>query len=363
MNKTVLPGLFFSLVLTIFLPSAGAEPVVWSGDNDPSPRQHDWVRLTSDEWLKGKVVALYDDELEFVSAKLGKLTLKWADIAELRTAKTQTLRTTDGQVLEGRLLINQQNIDVLTSEKSQQIPRRQLVSIPAAEKPTESPWKRSVSFGLDVRSGNTDQLDYVTDIELKRITGSSRWLTDYTASFSETDNVETGNSHLLSSSFDWFLSDKLFLRLPDVEYFRDPFQNIENRVTAGIALGYKLLAKKRVSWDVTAGPSYQYTVFDEVPEGRDDSESSAVFALRTRYEIALKSNIDHDFRYKLKVVDANVGKMIHYLETGISVGLLNNLDLNVKLYMDRVEEPQMSRDGSRPDSDDLRLSVGVNYDF
>ena len=33
----------------------------------PPPDKFDWIQLTSDEWLKGEFIALYDDALEFDS--------------------------------------------------------------------------------------------------------------------------------------------------------------------------------------------------------------------------------------------------------------------------------------------------------
>ena len=35
----------------------------------PPPDKFDWIQLTSDEWLKGEFIALYDDALEFVSSR------------------------------------------------------------------------------------------------------------------------------------------------------------------------------------------------------------------------------------------------------------------------------------------------------
>jgi hypothetical protein len=39
------------------------------------PTDFDWIRLPSDEWLKGEIISMYDGVLEFDSDELGKLTL------------------------------------------------------------------------------------------------------------------------------------------------------------------------------------------------------------------------------------------------------------------------------------------------
>lgn len=40
-------------------------------------QEFDWVQLSSDEWLKGDIVAMYDEELEFDSEELGIQTIDW----------------------------------------------------------------------------------------------------------------------------------------------------------------------------------------------------------------------------------------------------------------------------------------------
>jgi hypothetical protein len=80
----------------------GVQPVVYltrtrdRGDNDicgsramaqsppqpfpptpPPPDKFDWIQLTSDEWLKGEFIALYDDVREFDSKELDELTLDY----------------------------------------------------------------------------------------------------------------------------------------------------------------------------------------------------------------------------------------------------------------------------------------------
>jgi len=42
----------------------------------PAPDTFDWIQLTSDEWLKGELIALYDGRLEFDSknSRIGRST-------------------------------------------------------------------------------------------------------------------------------------------------------------------------------------------------------------------------------------------------------------------------------------------------
>ena len=55
----------------------GAEPFVPPADG------FDWVQLTSGEWLKGEIIALYDDELRFDSEILDTLEIDIEDIGDI----------------------------------------------------------------------------------------------------------------------------------------------------------------------------------------------------------------------------------------------------------------------------------------
>jgi hypothetical protein len=58
----------------------------------PPPDKFDWIQLTSDEWLKGEFIALYDDAVEFDSEELEELTLDWEDVRVIRTARVVQVR-------------------------------------------------------------------------------------------------------------------------------------------------------------------------------------------------------------------------------------------------------------------------------
>ena len=42
----------------------------------PMPDDFDWIQLTSGEWLKGEIIAMYDDSLEFDSKELDDLDVR-----------------------------------------------------------------------------------------------------------------------------------------------------------------------------------------------------------------------------------------------------------------------------------------------
>jgi hypothetical protein len=69
------------------------------------PTDFDWIRLPSDEWLKGKILSMYDGKLEFDSDELGVHTFDFGDIKELRSSRVVQVGLADKRAVTGRLVV------------------------------------------------------------------------------------------------------------------------------------------------------------------------------------------------------------------------------------------------------------------
>ena len=58
----------------------------------------DWLQLDTHEWLKGEVIALYDDTLEFESDKFGVMSIGWSDVIELRSGRLYRIGLDQGKI-------------------------------------------------------------------------------------------------------------------------------------------------------------------------------------------------------------------------------------------------------------------------
>ena len=50
------------------------------------------LKLQSGEWLKGDIISMYDDELEFESEEFDTIFFDWQDVKELRSRFDQQIR-------------------------------------------------------------------------------------------------------------------------------------------------------------------------------------------------------------------------------------------------------------------------------
>ena len=337
----------------------------------PTPifkQDFDWVKLTSDEWLKGDIVSMYDETLEFDSDELGMQTIDWEDVAELRSKQWQSIRMFDGTIVEGNLVVKDGQLSLVKNGVMTNYELSQLLSIASSGKNERDLWGGYINLGFNLRQGNTVQLDYTFAAGIQRRSASSRFKADYTTDYSRYDDQEseqtivTADSERLTSSYDWFFNPKVYFRAADVEYISDEFLNLDYRVHYGIALGYHVIDTSRTTWDVNAGPSYQKSKFLDVEENASDSEDSVGLTLGTDFTFELSNNIDYDASYSIQMVDEAAGGNIHHFETGLEVELGSDFDLDLTFYADRTENPKADSAGEIPEKDDYRLVVSLGYD-
>ncbi len=365
---TVIFALLFSLMLSA-LSYAEDDRSEWQKPTPVFKQDFDWIKLTSDEWLKGDIISMYDEKLEFDSDELDMQTIDLEDIAELRSKEWQSIRMFDGTIDEGYLVIKDGKLSLVKNGVTTHYEFSNLLSIASSGKNERDLWDGYVNLGINLREGNTVQFDYTFSAGIQRRSSSSRFKTDYTADYSRYEDKETeqttvtADSERLTSSYDWFFNPKIYFRAADFEYMADDFLNLDYRIHYGIALGYHIVDTSRTSWDVNLGPSYQKSKFLDVKDGESDSEDSLGVTLGTDFTFEISSDIDYDASYNVQVIDEASGGNIHHFQTGLEIDLTNDFDLDLTFYADRTENPKEDSEGQVPEKNDFRLVVGLGYDF
>ena len=365
---TVIFALLFSLMLSA-LSYAEDDRSEWQKPTPVFKQDFDWIKLTSDEWLKGDIISMYDEKLEFDSDELDMQTIDLEDIAELRSKEWQSIRMFDGTIDEGYLVIKDGKLSLVKNGVTTHYEFSNLLSIASSGKNERDLWDGYVNLGINLREGNTVQFDYTFSAGIQRRSSSSRFKTDYTADYSRYEDKETeqttvtADSERLTSSYDWFFNPKIYFRAADFEYMADDFLNLDYRIHYGIALGYHIVDTSRTSWDVNLGPSYQKSKFLDVKDGESDSEDSLGLTLGTDFTFEISSDIDYEASYNVQVIDEASGGNIHHFQTGLEIDLTNDFDLDLTFYADRTENPKEDSEGQVPEKNDFRLVVGLGYDF
>lgn len=245
LTTKVLLGLFFC-----FLPVVGIQAeellTVWKKPTPVFEQKFDWLRLTSDEWLKGNIVSMFDDQLEFDSVEFDLHLFNWEDVAELRSRFDKQIRLSNGQIVEGFLIIKDGKLTIISNGIAHEYPLSDLLSITASSEKRLNLWGGKFGVGLNFLKGNVEQSDYTVTAKIERRSPLIRFRSDFIYNYSKQNNKEldstivSANSRRLTSYLDWFFSGDMFFRLLDFEHFSDELQNIKSRNILGSALGYQI---------------------------------------------------------------------------------------------------------------------------
>jgi putative salt-induced outer membrane protein YdiY len=330
---------------------------------DGMPTDFDWIRLPSDEWLKGEIISMYDRKLEFDSDELDELSFDFDDIKEIRSAHVVQVGFAHRDPVIGRMHMDGDTVTVTGDAGEVTFDRSEILTIIVGKPREINYWSGYANVGGNVRSGNTDQIDYTARLGTMRRSVRDRASFDYTGNITRIDSEDTSNNHRANLGWDHFVSQRLYVNVIGVEWFRDPFQNIANRWTVTAGLGYEIIDTPKTTWNATAGPAWQSTQFDSVEPGEDDTESSPALRIGTRLDHDLTDDIDFYFDYTALLTDQANGTYNHHLDTGVEIDLIGDLDFNISWIWDRIQDPRPLEDGTIPKQDDTRIIFGLGWDF
>lgn len=321
----------------------------------------DWIQLKSGEWLRGKLYGMQNRKLEFESDELDDLTFDWKDVHQVIMPKA-LVAFGDRESAWGKVRVDRENVTVTGGEEVT-FPRYDLVGIAPGSPREIDYWSGSFNAGVNLRSGNTEQVDLVTKAELARRTPGSHFRLEFSGNFSELEGVESVNNRRVTESLDLFLTRRFFLRVPQAEYYHDPFQNIDARLTVGGGVGYYLIDKPKTEWLVSGGPGYRNIRFDTVLPGEPETESTPAVVLESSFDTEVTKRTDFELDYQLIIANEASGGATHHAVATFEIDLTGSLDLDLSFTWDRISNPQADSSGAIPVKDDFRIDLSIGIEF
>jgi hypothetical protein len=337
-------------------PAALPPPGVGSSEDD-------WIRLVSDEMLRGEIIVLRSGTLKFDSDELDDLAFDFEDVVEVYTSRSITGVFGDDTVLTGPVHVHEDVVFIGTGPERRGFPRSELVTLIPGTLREPDYWSGEIGFGLDVRNGNVDQEDLSFDGAVRRRTPFTRTEMSFVAAVTTLDGEDTANNQKGSLKIDYFLSRRVYLTPVWLQYFRDPFQNIAQRWAPGAGAGYYLFDRPDLEWTVDAGAGFLITRFDSTAPGEDDTDSAGFGRVGTFLDADLTKDTDLSFEYALLIPFEESDSNNQGVRLVISTDLWRNLDLDVTFAWARQGDPEPDSDGTTPERNDYRTTVGLSWDF
>ncbi len=356
----------FTLWLLIAAPvgavMAQDEPDDWNPQSNFEGK-FDWIQMKSGEWVKGEILVMYDADLEFDSAEFDDLVLSWDDIQYIHSAQVMNVGLLGKRSAVGILIVDGDKVTVVGDDGPQEFTKGEVLTITAGEPKEINYWNMKVFFGLIVRSGNSDIREASMQGAFKRRTIHDRIVVDFVGNKNVTEDIEVSDNLRASAAWDKFINDRFFVKPVFVEYFRDPFQNIRNRITVGAGAGYQLIDSPKIDWSVSGGPAYQQTRFDDVVPGESEEESTPAFVVGTNANWDITKWMEFDGTYRFQIVNEESGTYNHHVLISFETEITKWIDFDISWVWDRIKNPREDSDGTLPKQDDIRMTVGLTFDF
>lgn len=77
----------------------------------------------------------------------------------------------------------------------------------------------------------------------------------------------------------------------------------------------------------------------------------------------INNKIDFIYKYNIQASEEESGGYTHHMIATFENEITSELDLDVSLIWDRINSPTKDEEGIVPESDDIRLVLGVSYSY
>ena len=323
----------------------------------------DWVKLVSGEWLKGEISSLTRDTLEFESEELDDLKLDWDKVAEVVTATTFTLHLANRTTIVGVPHVNAHRITLKTLIGDQLLNRDAVMGF-IRGKPTEANyWSGRLRLGATVQAGNVDSVDTSFALNTERRTADSRLSMSLNSVSGTVEKEETVDNQTLAGNYDIYVTPRFFITPLGIELFRDSIQNIDLRAAPYAGIGYNLVDEADTDWELTGGLGYRLNKFDSVPAGEDDSNETTTAVFESTYHKDITSDVEIELTYGAEIGLEDSQDTNQHASLLLTFDFVWDLDFTLNLVWKRIGKPEPDEDQNVPENDDVRVEIGLSWEF
>ena len=126
------PSMARPLLLSLLLASTISlgSPVKWDPPEEFKTRW-DWIQMTSGEWVKGEILQMYDERLEFDSDEFDDLVLEWEDIRQIHTSRYMNVGLIGRRSASGKLHLVDNVVTLTFGEEVTKFAKREVLTLTA----------------------------------------------------------------------------------------------------------------------------------------------------------------------------------------------------------------------------------------
>ena len=323
----------------------------------------DWIQLKSGSWLRGQFKYLQDRKLEFDNDELDDQTFKLKDVRQLYPAKPAWARfDSRNEPVFGRIVLSN-NVVSVSGPEQLLLPRDQLIGLTPSGSRGMRYWSGNLSLGLSLQHGNSQLMTLTTAAELARRTPTTDLVLDYLGNYGEASGTQSANNQRVNLTYDIRLDRHWFIRAGQLGYYYDPLANISLRGTAMVGGGYYIFDRSGLTWNVAAGPAYQYTRFETVETNQSDTVTTPAAVLQTYFKTDITERLTFSERLQTIFTEQQAGQYTHHAVSTLEFKVKRHVDLDVSFVWDYLRDPKAESNGDIPEKSDYYLTVGLGLRF
>jgi putative salt-induced outer membrane protein YdiY len=331
----------------------------------------DQIVLKDGDRITGEVIKKDADKVSIKSKNFGEVTLKWDDIATIKTDQPLNVVLSGDRTVRGNLETQDGRIQVNAPGAAQTVAPSDVVALrnAAQQRAYErfmNPgildlWEVTGSLNLTGSKGNAETSTLVTPFNFVRASNTSR-TTAYFNSIRSTATVDGISAKTAQAvrggwAYNRNITKKLFFTgFNDYEY--DRFQSLDLRVVLGGGLGYSLWTGENGRFALVGGVAWNRESFSPAAPARPFTRNSAeaYWGNDFNFKMNTRTTLVQSFRMFNNL--SNGGEYRMNFDTGATTVLFRWLTWNIALSDRYLTNPAPGRK-----SNDFLYSTGFGFTF
>jgi len=320
---------------------------------------HDWIRLTSGEWLRGDLNWMRDKDFEFDSDKLDIITKAWSKVDQFHSRQVNTYVFKGKADATGRAMVTKDEVIVETGEGVKTFARSELIAIVEGGVRERDWWSMRLAAGFSGSAGNTNQGSLNTDFGLARADQFTIAAVDYRGTFGYANREETVNRHLGRAAVILFIWERFYLVPAYAEFFNDRFANIRFRATPASLGGIHIFDTKNADWDFESGLGYQFTRYLSTEISEENPENDGFVTVHSYWDFDITGDVELELDWSSNIVFTTIGNTNHRGTAVFSIEISDLFDFETRFVFFRTEDPPAREDGTAPKKNDYQFIVSI----
>ena len=227
----------------------------------------DTVTLDNGDRVTGRIQKSEAGKVVIVTDYAGEVKIDWTHISALVSDEPMTVQLDDKTRLYGNLSADHGTLSVASPDAptSRDVDVKQVEAIfPGNVLKERVDLSGRLNVGASRTSGNTQTSTAHVDAELVARKGKDRYTAGGSFNRSTDQGVETASNAMLYAKYDHFFTQKWYSTI-NATFEHDPFADIELRTTAGLGIGYQVIASARTNLALESGVDYVNTNHYQLP--------------------------------------------------------------------------------------------------